>query len=264
MGLQQSRLRGSIVRSIFCLGFVALFAYPAFAVIPWSSNYAESVAKAQQESRPIIIDFTAEWCGWCKRLDEEVYADNSVETALANFVCLKIDVDKQPNVALAYNVQSMPRTIIINTHNEMVGDLNGFAPLGPFLEFLEGVKGDLARETGGTKAPEVTNTAAPTPEVAPVKPTMDSTSAELVEMLGNPDPEVRNEAARVIAEKPDRAQIFVAALASDYLGARIAALEHLKKTGAPDMQFDPWAKKAERDAALAPWREWLEVQTPKS
>jgi len=238
---------------------IALFACAAHGAIPWSTDYKASVAKARQEARPVIIDFTAEWCGWCKRLDEEVYADNSVATALADYICLKIDVDKQPAIALAYNVQSMPRTIIINTHGEVVGDLNGYMPLGSFLEFLEGVKDDLNRQTGGTRAPEVLDATAPA--VSSPKPAAELPADGLIEMLGSPDPAARDEAARAIAEKPDRARILVAALASDYLGTRIAAVEQLKNTGAPKIAFDPWARRTDREAALAAWKEWAANQS---
>lgn len=239
---------------VFGAGLISVPAAHAADSIAWSTDYKAGLARASAEQKPVLIDFTAEWCGWCKRLDEEVYADASVVTALAGFVCLKIDVDKQPNIALAYNVQSMPRTIVLNIHNEVVGDLVGYAPLGNFLEFLEGIDDRIREKTGGMAAPVVSEQAAQPQADAAV--TADTPTDTLVEMLGSPDPEIRARAAEAIAAKPDKIALLVAALGSEYLGARIAALETLRKSGAPTLPFDPWADKAGREAALAAWRDW--------
>ncbi|MCC6155022.1 MAG: thioredoxin family protein [Candidatus Hydrogenedentes bacterium] len=245
--------------------FAALLSLCASAAdgIPWSTDYAASIEKAKAEAKPVLIDFTAEWCGWCKRLDEEVYADASTVNALKNFVCVKVDVDKQPNVALAYNVQSMPRTVAINVHGEVVGDQTGYMPLGTFLEFIAGMKDDLARETGGTRIPEVQ--AAETPADAE-KPTITSETPEdqIVTRLGDPNPDVRGEVLRVLDEKPDKLRILIAGLASEYLGVRITALEALRKAGAEDLKFDPWGTKTERETALPAWQSWAEANAPKA
>ncbi|HRI89616.1 MAG TPA: thioredoxin family protein [Candidatus Hydrogenedentes bacterium] len=241
---------------------VAASGLSARAEIPWSDDYAASFAKAKEEQRPIILDFTAEWCVWCKRLDEEVYADASIAEALKDFVCIRIDVDKQPNVALAYSVQSMPRTVVINVHDEIVGDLNGYAPLGPFLEFIASTRENLAKKTNGTPAPKVTPVKSGVPEVT-AKPPSEMTNGELVELLGNADPEVRRHAAIALDSKPNRVEVLVAALGSDYLGSRIAAFEILKQASAEVLPFDPWAAKPERDAQLSAWQAWAAKQNDK-
>ncbi|NUM54098.1 MAG: thioredoxin family protein [Candidatus Hydrogenedentes bacterium] len=241
--------------------FVAAFAPAGLAqTIPWSSDYVASIEKAGTGGKPVLIDFTAVWCGWCKRLDEEVYADASAVNALKDFVCLKIDVNEQKNLALAYNVQSMPRTIVLNVHGEIVGDLTGYVPLGTFLEFIEGLKDDLTRKTGGTMKPDVRVPVTPLEKAQPaIMP--DTPVDEMLQLLGDRDPKVRAEAIKVIDEKPERLQILVSALASDALGTRITAYETIRKFGGSELKFDPWAPKAERVEALTAWQRWAEQAT---
>ncbi|MCC6795015.1 MAG: thioredoxin family protein [Candidatus Hydrogenedentes bacterium] len=245
--------------------FLALLSLGAKAAegIPWSTDYAASIEKAKAEGKPILIDFTAEWCGWCKRLDEEVYADASTVNALKDFVCVKVDVDKQQNVALAYNVQSMPRTIAINAHGEVVGDQTGYMPLGTFLEFIAGMENDLARETGGMRMLDVKAAAVPVEVEKPII-TDETPDDQIVTLLGDQNPEVRSEALRVVNEKTGKLRILVTGLASDYLGVRITALEALRKAGAADLKFDPWGAKSDRDAALPAWTSWADANTPKA
>ena len=251
-------LKGNIGRCLLIfLAVVTSHAASAPQSIPWMSDYAAALEKAHNENKPVFIDFTAEWCSWCKRLDEEVYADASIVNVLKDFVCIKIDVDRQSNVALAYNAQFLPRTIVLNVHDEIVGDVSSYMPLGQFLEFLSGLKEDLTRKTGGMTKPEVRESATP---VEPQRPTItiDTPEEEIIAVLGDRDPAVRSEALRVIGEKPEKLRILVAALSSEVLGTRITALEALRKSGVPDMKFDPWATKDERAAALAEWKRWAD------
>lgn len=258
----------NIVRGTLCMLLLGCAAFGAEAPksIPWVTKYRDGIEQAKSEKKPILIDFMAEWCGWCKRLDEEVYADKSAVDALKEFVCIKVDVESEPEVALAYDVQSLPRTVVINVNGEIVGDQVGYAPLGPFLEFVSGLKNDLHRRTGGAKMPEVkarkpaqagqTGGAA----AAPSKPVEAKSDDELVAQLAAPEVEERAAAARVIVQRPNGNRLLVATLESDYLGARVSALEVLKKAGAPDLAFDPWAPKSERETALTAWKQWAEQQ----
>ena len=75
-------------------------------------KYSRTAARAQK--RPALIKFEAEWCEWCKKLDSEVFAQPQIIKALESYVCIKVDVDKQRNVALAYKISSLPRIIIVN------------------------------------------------------------------------------------------------------------------------------------------------------
>ena len=57
----------------------ALFALAAFAKTStpegWLDDYDAALKKAAAENKHVVIDFSgSDWCGWCKRLDKEVFA----------------------------------------------------------------------------------------------------------------------------------------------------------------------------------------------
>ena len=41
----------------------------------FESVWSEAVKKATAENKPIYVHFTTDWCGWCRRIEEDTYAD---------------------------------------------------------------------------------------------------------------------------------------------------------------------------------------------
>ena len=41
--------------------------------IRWRESYAKALEESRSTTRPLLIDFEADWCGWCKKLDRETF-----------------------------------------------------------------------------------------------------------------------------------------------------------------------------------------------
>lgn len=111
------------------LFLAALFAAPALAVsVDWVYSYEDAVKLASKEGKPIMAGFYTTWCMYCRKLDQETYVAPSVASASRNFVCLKVDGEKRPDVAYGYGVGKYPTILFLDQSGRVIWREFGFRP----------------------------------------------------------------------------------------------------------------------------------------
>lgn len=118
--------------------------------IKWERNFDEALKKAKAGNKPILIDFWAEWCGWCHRLDKTTYVDPVVVARSEDFVAVKINTEAgktEELVALRYDVQNLPTIAFLSPGGHLVLRLNGFQGPGQFPRTMDNAR-EAARRVG--------------------------------------------------------------------------------------------------------------------
>jgi len=100
--------------------------------ITWVYTLTEGLALAQTAKKPLMVDFYAKWCGWCKKLDKNVYTNAEVTALSKEFVCVKIDTDKFKKDAAKYDIQGLPTIEFLNADGTVIDKLVGYAAAPDF------------------------------------------------------------------------------------------------------------------------------------
>ena len=134
------------------VAFVGLCLVTAFsAENNWQTDLKKAQSEAKSSNKLMLLDFTgSDWCGWCIRLNREVFSKPEFkEYAAKNLVLVELDFPrmkaqadslKKQNEELAekYGIQGFPTIIVLNGEGKKVGEL-GYMEGGPtaFITELE-------------------------------------------------------------------------------------------------------------------------------
>ena len=118
-------------------------------ILNWTTNYAEAVKTAQSTGKNILLFFTgSDWCGWCKKMQDEIFTSPDFKAAEDKFVFVEIDfpmktrlpeeLARQNNtLKQKYAISGFPTVVILDTSENKVLE-TGYQPGGgkAYLNYL--------------------------------------------------------------------------------------------------------------------------------
>ena len=110
---------------------------PGPGVVFASGSFDEALARARSEKRLLLVDVYTDWCGWCKKLDREVFADARVAEAARNLVAVRVNAEKGgEKLAEKYDIQGFPTILFVDGSGDVVKRIDGYVGAAEMLRIL--------------------------------------------------------------------------------------------------------------------------------
>jgi len=118
----------------------------------WLSDYKKAQQEAKVSNKFLLLDFTgSDWCGWCKRLEQEILSQSQFENyARENLVLLEVDFPRakpqspelrkqNQELAQQYQIEGFPTIVVLNGDGQKLWQYDGYFPdgLAAFIAQLE-------------------------------------------------------------------------------------------------------------------------------
>ena len=99
--------------------------------------FDDALARARTEKRLLLVDVYTDWCGWCKKLDREVFADGRVGEAAKDLVAVKVNAEKGgEEIARRYRVRGYPTVLFLDGEGKVVERVDGFVDAGEMVKIV--------------------------------------------------------------------------------------------------------------------------------
>ena len=86
----------------------------------------------------MLLNFYADWCTFCKKMDKETFTDPDIVKLLnKEFISIKVNKDKEEAVARKYFVRGLPMIWFMEPDGEKISSLPGFIPPEMFMQILK-------------------------------------------------------------------------------------------------------------------------------
>ena len=120
--------------------------------IRWGNNLDSALTIASKNNKIIMIDFMAEWCPPCQKMEKETFSNVDIIKKSNDFIQIRIDIDKQQNIAKKYNGNArkyggigIPNILFLDKDKNIISHIVGFHDVVRLMGIIDSVLMKLKR-----------------------------------------------------------------------------------------------------------------------
>ena len=127
-------------RNAIAFAAAVLLATQAFAAVgTWNRSLVLAQKKAKDANRLIFVDMFADWCGWCHKMEREVFPSAAFQNATDDMVLLRLNTEdggEGSRLAQKLQVTQLPTFLLLTSDGMVAGVIHGYAPADEFVKTI--------------------------------------------------------------------------------------------------------------------------------
>ena len=114
-------------------------------IVSWRSDVDDALIQAKATGKPVLIDFTADWCPPCRTMKQQVFSKQNVKSYVeTHFIPVQLDLsqknEKTSALGQRFRIQYLPTMVILSPDGtELRRESGGMSEVG-LLEWLKPVE----------------------------------------------------------------------------------------------------------------------------
>lgn len=104
--------------------------------IKWYSA-EEGLLLGKKEGKKVFMNFYADWCSYCKQMEQTTFKDSRVVGALNNkFIAVRVNTETNKEIAQQYFVRGLPTSWFLTETGEKISNIPGYVEPEMLLNIL--------------------------------------------------------------------------------------------------------------------------------
>lgn len=118
---------------------------PSPSPSPKWHDFGPGLARSRADAKPMLVEFHAVWCGYCRQMEAETLRAPEVVQALERVVAVRVDGEEMDvrqghrgaELANRFGVRTYPTMVLVSPDGKIVSRAAGFMPAPKFLYWLK-------------------------------------------------------------------------------------------------------------------------------